>query len=192
MRGIQATVTIASLHRSTFEVEVARRSHAAPVEPVVPDAGDQLTLSPRAAALRADRVAVSRALEGAYEALAAPAVDFEVAGRSDYLASVSGATDMSPQATAGRILGGITGYIYGAFRNLHPEATRDELDAFHAAVTEGFERGLAEANDVLQGLYVMTDDLSRKVAETTRLVRAGLAEFYANVAEAYPVTRAAA
>ena len=74
------------------------------------------------------------------------------AGRDAYLESSSEATDRSPEATAERILGGITGYIYSAFRRTRPELDRGDLAHFESEVRRGFERGLAQVADLLEAL----------------------------------------
>jgi len=102
----------------------------------------------------------------------------EAAGRSEYLASVSNPTDLSPEATAERILGGIRGYIYGAFSLAHPDATDGEFERFTSDVMRGFERGTSQARQVFEGLKDLEPDLAEEIARTQARVRDGLEAFF--------------
>lgn len=105
---------------------------------------------------------------------------FEAAGRSKYLDSIAQVTDLSPQATAQRILGGITGYIYGAFRLAHPGGTLEDFDRFAADVVRGFEAGLGQARSLIEGLAALTPELASGIGRTETLVREGLEVFFAD------------
>lgn len=117
---------------------------------------------------------ITSALAGAYEAMGL----FEQAGRSEYLDSIANPTDLSAEATAGRILGGITGYIFDAFKLGNPDATAEEFEAFFAQVTKGFEQGFSEALDILGGMGALTDEVNKDVHRTAEIVREGLAKFH--------------
>lgn len=108
---------------------------------------------------------------------------FDEAGRADYLSSIADPTDLSSAATAKRILGGITGYIYGGFKLANEELGLEEFEAFKSQVLDGFERGMAEAGRVLGALSVLDPELASDIAETERLVREGLDEFFAREEE---------
>ncbi len=110
---------------------------------------------------------------------------FLQAGKEEYLSTASQEEDLSSQATAERILGGITGYIYGAFRLQNPSATAEDFDIFSEQVTKGFEQGLGEAMDILSALSALDDTLSSAIGETESLVRSGLEEFFQNERQAY-------
>jgi hypothetical protein len=105
---------------------------------------------------------------------------FAASGRAEYLESVSQPTDLSSNATAGRILGGITSYIYGAFRLQHDEIGHEELADFKEQVLRGFERGMGEARQVLGAIDKLDDGLAFEISETDRLVREGLDRFFAD------------
>ncbi|MEE8558790.1 MAG: DUF5610 domain-containing protein [Myxococcota bacterium] len=146
---------------------------------------ETLHVSERAQALRGQRELLERILGGAETGIREVEEALEKAGKSAYLESIESPADLSPEATAERILGGITGYIYGAFRLESPDATAEDFERFQAKVLEGFGRGLAEAKDTLEGLALLSDALvgSIDVAETR--VRDGLEEFFAGEAENY-------
>lgn len=103
---------------------------------------------------------------------------FEKAGKSKYLESIANPADLSPEATAERILGGITGYIFGAWQLGRPNMTLADFEEFEKAVMSGFERGLGEAKDVIHGEGKLNDEMSGGIAKTEELVRAGLATFF--------------
>jgi hypothetical protein len=142
-----------------------------------------VALSSRARAADAQRSILEKALSGMEEQFSQDDL-FAEAGRADYLESVSQPTDLSAQATAGRILGGITGYIFGAFRLQHDEIGHEELESFREQVMQGFERGMGEARQVLGAIDVLDDELSSEIDETDRLVRDGLEQFFIDQAAA--------
>ena len=187
MGGTVPTTANAGVRYAAMETEAPKRSRAgAATEAPAARAADRFTVSAEAFDLRVSSTSVDKALSGAYEALAARgSVDFEAAGKTEYLESIANPTDLSPEATAGRILGGITGYIFGAFELNNPEFTAADFESFNAAVTEGFERGLRDAADILRGMSVMTNALSQDIAKTTELVRDGLASFYESIADGF-------
>lgn len=86
--------------------------------------------------------------------------------------------DTSPEATAGRILEGITGYIFKAFQSQNPEMTEEDFTRFQEQVLKGFETGLGEAKDILSGLNAMNEDLESQIGKTEELVRDQLATFF--------------
>ena len=93
--------------------------------------------------------------------------------------SILSAIDLSPQATAARILSGVQGYIYRAFMAQHPEATPADFERFRNEVIRGLERGLYEARSILAGLSMLDAELSEEIGQTEALVRKGLEEFFA-------------
>ena len=133
-----------------------------------------------------------RAVFGGVEQNVAPQdrLAFERAGRSEYLESslndsAAGMLDLSPEATAARILGGIQGYIYRAFMAQHPGATAEDFEHFKAEVVRGFEQGMSEAGNILAGLSRLDNDLAEEIERTETLVREGLAEFFAEEEERF-------
>ncbi|MCP3984477.1 MAG: hypothetical protein GY723_08805 [bacterium] len=110
---------------------------------------------------------------------------FEEAGKSDYLESIANPTELSSEATAGRILGGIKGFIYGAFRMQHPDMTEEDFEYFQSEVMKGFEQGISEAREILTALGALDERLATDVVETERLVRGGLDEFFTQEREQF-------
>lgn len=163
--------------------EVAARSAGVAGQP-----GDRVTLSPAGlqhqansrlttASLNATEREVADVLQRAYDQL------YERAGRSDYMASIADTSDRSPEATAGRILGGITGYIYKAYQMGHPEMTRERFDAFQAQVLKGFNQGLGEAKEIIGAAGLLDPQMTLDIGKTEELVLRGLDDFFAREKE---------
>jgi hypothetical protein len=87
--------------------------------------------------------------------------------------------DNTPEGTAARIVSLSTGF-FQAYQQQHPEMSQpDALKNFMAAIRSGFERGLNEAKDILQGLQVLSGDIAENIDRTSELVRRGYADFEA-------------
>ena len=163
-----------------------------PVARVVAADDARVEISPQGERLRAQRAILRATFGGVEEAAEADArALFEAAGRSEYLESIAQASDLSPQATAQRILGGITGYIYGAFRLAHSDLTSEDFDRFAAQVLQGFEKGLGEARGVIEGLAALTPELAAGIDRTEVLVREGLEVFFSDERRRLEATRVA-
>ena len=145
--------------------------------------GDRVSLSPEARQLQvtttllrqplaATEAQINQLLEDSYAQL------MERAGRSDYLASVANPTDLSPEATAGRILGGITGYIYEAYKLQHPDLDAGGLAEFQTQVMRGFETGLKEAKAIIAAVGILDEKLGAEIGQTEARVREGLDAFF--------------
>lgn len=150
--------------------------------------GDRVTLSPAAlqhqatsrlttTPLDATERQVADALEQAYDEL------YERAGKSDYMASIADTSDRSADATAGRILGGITGYIYKAYQLGHPDMTAERFDAFQTQVLEGFNQGLSEAKSMIGAAGLLDPEMALEIGKTEDLVHRGLEDFFAREKE---------
>jgi len=88
--------------------------------------------------------------------------------------------DVSPEATAGRIVSMSTAF-FGAYRELHPDLDLESaLDAFTKLIGGGIDRGFAEARDVLDGLGVLGGDIAANIDRTYTLVQQGLKDFVEN------------
>lgn len=85
--------------------------------------------------------------------------------------------DVSPEATAGRIVSMSTAF-FSAYRELHPDMDLETaLDAFTQLIGSGIDRGFAEARDVLDGLGVLGGDIAANIDKTYTLVQQGLKDF---------------
>jgi hypothetical protein len=161
---------------------------AAPTASVGRRAVDRVTLSPEAkqhqaiahlttSPLDATESEIAAVLERSYQQL------YERAGKGEYLASIADTSDRSADATAGRILGGITGYIYGAYRMANPEMTSEQFDTFQTQVLRGFNRGMSEARQMIGEAGLLDSTTTQDIGMTEELVRSGLDDFFASEKE---------
>ena len=92
--------------------------------------------------------------------------------------------DVSPEATAQRIVSMATGY-YSAFESQHAEQSDlAVLDKFMQTIGNGIEQGFSEAKQILHGLSVLQGDIASNVDQTYVLVQQGLALFKSQQDEA--------
>lgn len=161
---------------------------AAPTVGVSRRGGDRVTLSPEGkqhrassqlttAPLEATERQVSELLEQAYNEL------YERAGKSDYLASIADTSDHSADATAGRILGGITGYIYTAYQMGYPGMTEKQFNTFQTQVLKGFNQGLDDAKGMIGAAGLLNPAMTLDIGKTEDLVHRGLDDFFAREKE---------
>lgn len=89
--------------------------------------------------------------------------------------------DVSPQATADRIVQGATG-LFARFSEKYADLTDSErLDSFLTTIRSGIEQGFKEARDILDGLNVLQGDIASNIDETYALVQQGLDNFRASL-----------
>lgn len=85
--------------------------------------------------------------------------------------------DVSPQATADRIVQQATGF-FTRFAEKYADLSENELlDSFIATISSGIDKGFAEARDILEGLNVLQGDIANNIDETYTLIQQGLANF---------------
>jgi len=85
--------------------------------------------------------------------------------------------DVSPEATAGRIVSFSTG-LFSLYQQQHPEMEEQEqVDSFLEIIGGGIDTGFAEASEILTALDVMEGDIKNNVQKTYDLVQEGLAAF---------------
>lgn len=87
--------------------------------------------------------------------------------------------DNSPEATAGRILSMSTGF-FEAYAARYPDKDAETVARdFVALIRGGFEKGYAEAKDILTGLNVLGEGsaVAAEIAKTYDLVQKGYDDF---------------
>lgn len=85
--------------------------------------------------------------------------------------------DVSPEATAQRIVQGVTGF-YQAFKEENSELTNEQsLDKFVSIINSGLEQGFAEAKEILDSLSVLEGEIESNINSTYNLVQQGLSQF---------------
>jgi hypothetical protein len=154
--------------------QIARRAREA-----TPGETQELEISARGQRLRLE-AELMRATLGGVESAIFGLDDpvYEQAERNEYLESIEIPDDFSADSTAERILAGITGYIYRAFRLSNPDANGDDFARFKQETLRGFEQGLEEGRGYIEAMGDLTDDLSEQISETEDLVRDGLEAFF--------------
>ena len=85
--------------------------------------------------------------------------------------------DVSPEATAGRIVSQSTAF-FSAFQAQNSDLDpQQQLDRFLEVIGSGVDRGFADAREILDGLQVLEGDIATNIDRTYELVLQGLAEF---------------
>jgi hypothetical protein len=85
--------------------------------------------------------------------------------------------DVSPEATADRIVVLATG-MFDAFRAKYSDMEEAEVfESFMSTISEGIERGFEEARNILDGLRVLDGKIAEDIDKTYALVQEGLAAF---------------
>lgn len=104
-------------------------------------------------------------------------------GENAIQAAYDAGIDVSPEATAKRIVDLSTG-LFSLFQEQHPnEDAAAVLDKFMTVIGEGIDRGFAEAREILDGLGVLKGDIAENIDKTYTLVQEGLAAFKEQFAE---------
>ncbi|PHS68665.1 MAG: hypothetical protein COB23_08990 [Methylophaga sp.] len=105
------------------------------------------------------------ALEGINEALK------ETFGDSSIQAAYDAGVDVSPEATADRIVSLSTGF-FSLYQQQHPELSQQEaVTAFVDIISGGIDTGFAEARDILTSLNVLQGDIASNIDKTYDLVQ---------------------
>ena len=91
--------------------------------------------------------------------------------------AVDTGVDITPEATAERIVQMSTGF-FGSYLNGREEMSQDEaLQAFMTIIRGGIDKGFAEARDILSSLKVLEGDIASNIDKTYELVQQGLQGF---------------
>lgn len=89
--------------------------------------------------------------------------------------------DNSPEGTSQRILSGALSF-FSTYAKQHPEMSQEEqAKNFVDIVRGGFEKGYAEAVNVLNGLKVFNGSIADEVKKTRDLVNKGFDDFVASM-----------
>lgn len=85
--------------------------------------------------------------------------------------------DVSPEATADRILALTTG-LFGRYQAQRPELSEaEQVKQFTEVIAGGVAQGFAEARDILEGLQVLEGDIATNIDKTYALVESGLSDW---------------
>lgn len=97
--------------------------------------------------------------------------------------------EVSPEATAGRIVQMSTAFFERYHANHSDLSVEDALDSFVELIGKGIDQGFAEARDILKGLNVLEGDIATNIDKTYALVQEGLKDFVVNYRDSVPLTR---
>ena len=85
--------------------------------------------------------------------------------------------DVSPEATAGRILSFSTG-LFSLYQQQHPELSEQEqAEKFVGIISGGIDTGFSEAREILDGLGVLEGEIAENIDKTYDIIQDGLATF---------------
>jgi hypothetical protein len=87
--------------------------------------------------------------------------------------------DLSPEATAARILSRSTAF-FASYQTQHPELNEDDARlSFADLIKGGIDQGFAQARDILDGVGVLEGEIASAIDATYSLVMQGLEAFRA-------------
>jgi len=88
--------------------------------------------------------------------------------------------DVSPEATATRIISLATGFFH-SFQQQNPDiAPEESLNKFMSIISGGIEQGFTDARDILESLSVLDGKIATDIDSTYDLVQEGLKLFADN------------
>ncbi len=88
--------------------------------------------------------------------------------------------DVSPEATAERIVNMATGF-FGAFQQQNQHSTPEQsLEKFMSVISGGIDQGFKDAREILESLSVLEGKIATDIDSTYDLVQEGLKDFADN------------
>ncbi len=98
-------------------------------------------------------------------------------GKNAVQSSYESGLDVTPEATAQRIVQGSTAF-YQAFKEQNSELGEEEsLNEFLSVISSGIDKGFEEAKDILDSLSVLEGDIETNIDLTYDYVQQGLSNF---------------
>ena len=98
-------------------------------------------------------------------------------GQNAIQRTYSSGLDISPEATADRIVSMSTAF-FSQFQQQHAELSiEDAAKSFSEIIAGGIDKGFKEAREILDGLKVLQGDLASNIDSTYDLVQIGLQAF---------------
>ncbi len=88
--------------------------------------------------------------------------------------------DVSPEATAERIVQMSTAFFDAYYRTRQHLPLEEALESFVKVIGSGIDQGFKEARDILSGLQVLEGDIASNIDKTYDLVQQGLQAFLQN------------
>jgi len=117
-----------------------------------------------------------------------------VLGENSVQSAYESELDVSPEATAKRIVQGATAF-YEAFKNQNSQLNEEEsLNEFLNVISAGIDTGFDDAKDILESLSVLEGDIATNIDRTYDFVQQGLNSFkeqlLANLSEQVTIDKA--
>ncbi len=104
-----------------------------------------------------------------------------VFGANAIQATRDSGVDVSPEATAERIVNLSTGF-FGAYQEANPELDfATALTQFTSLISGGIDKGFEDAKGILESLQVLDGEIATNIDATYQLVQDKLAAFIANI-----------
>jgi hypothetical protein len=91
--------------------------------------------------------------------------------------------DFSPEAVAERIVGFATGFFSNYLENHPDQESEEQLSGFMDLIRGAIDQGFEEARNILDGLRVLSGDISANVDKTYDLIQERLAAFENHIAD---------
>ncbi len=104
-------------------------------------------------------------------------------GTNAIQAAVDNGIDVSPEATAERVVSLSTAF-FAAYQDANPALDfNTALNQFVDVISGGIDQGFAEAREILDGLQVLEGDIASNIDATYELVQNKLAAFVENLSK---------
>ncbi len=98
-------------------------------------------------------------------------------GEDSLATALNEEVDVSPEATASRIVSQATGFFSSFQQNNETLGFDQQLEKFLQVIGGGIDQGFGEARDILDSLQVLEGDVASNIDKTYDLVQAGLEAF---------------
>ena len=106
-----------------------------------------------------------------------PIIDTKSTGESTVQKAYESNLDVSPAATAERILSGTTSF-FNAYKEQNKHLSESEaLTDFMGVIRSGIDTGFGQARDILENLSVLEDEIANDIDVTYDNVQTGLNDF---------------
>ncbi len=111
-----------------------------------------------------------------------------VLGENAVQSAYESEVDVSPEATAKRIVQGATAF-YQAFKSQNSQLSEEEsLNEFLNVISSGIDTGFDDAKDILESLSVLEGDVASNIDSTYDFVQQGLNSFKEQVIASFSAT----
>ena len=139
---------------------------------------EKVDFSAKSIRLQANAQIITTVLSDTERIVDLPEDAYITTGKTHYLRSMETLDNVSPEATSQRILDGITGYIYRAWKTQNPDATAEDFEGFRQQIEKGVAQGVEEAREILLSMQTLTPEIDSGITETVAHLTKGLNAFF--------------